>query len=301
MTGPNSPLVGAVEFGGTKVVAAVGTDPFQPAREIRIATEDAPATLARLNDFLVRTQAELGPIMALGVGAFGPIQLRRNATDFGVVGRTTKPGWEGSNLPQRLTESVACPILLDTDVNAAALAEAHWGAGRDAASFAYVTVGTGIGGGIIVNGAAITGMLHPEIGHIRIVKHPSDTYRGRCPYHEDCIEALASGPAIFDRFGRTLSELAIDHPFHEIFADYLSQLCSTLVLAVSPDLIVIGGGVMGDDSIHRNVERKTRTYINGYVKSGAPGGAFVVPSALHGRAGILGGFAMAQNEVAKRA
>jgi len=287
-------MIGAVELGGTKVLAAVATDPLKPLRTVRIATRDPHATLGEVNAFFRAAQSEFGPIDALGVGAFGPVQLREGAAEYGRIGRTPKPGWPGTDLLRTLGESVNCPIVLNTDVNAAALGEARWGAGRDIQALVYLTVGTGIGGGVVIDGRTLKGAQHPEIGHVRICRHPDDDYRGLCPYHADCAEGLASGPSIMDRFGMTLQDLPPAHPFRDILADYLAQLCATLVLTLSPQRIVIGGGVMGNANLHRQVEQQLQNWLNGYVEpGGGTPGRFVVPPALGDHAGLTGCFALA--------
>lgn len=291
-------LIGAVELGGTKVLVAIATDPLKPLRTVRIPTEDPQTTLGRVCDFFRAAESEFGPVRALGIGAFGPIQLRKGAPDLGRIARTPKPGWAGTDLLRAL-EKVS-PATLDTDVNAAALGEARWGAGRDVEAMVYLTVGTGIGGGVVADGRTLKGVQHPEIGHIRIVQHLDDTYRSRCPYHPDCAEGLASGPAIMDRFGVSLDRLPPAHPFHAMLADYLAQVCATLVLVVSPGRIVIGGGVMGGATLHAQVEQRMRNWLNHYVEpGGGAGGPFVVPPALGDHAGLAGCFALALDGLGK--
>jgi fructokinase len=186
-------------------------------------------------------------------------------------------------------------LALDTDVNAAALAEDRWGAARGLGTTTYLTVGTGIGGGIVIGGKTVRGAMHPEIGHLRIKQHSADAYRSRCPFHDDCVEGLASGPAIMDRFGCTLEELAGDHPFRAILADYLGQLCAALVLVFSPEKIVIGGGVMADASLYEAIDAAMRTWLGGYSEPPFTGDPLIVPPALGDAAGLMGAFALAQD------
>lgn len=287
-------LIGAVELGGTKVIAAVARDPLAPLRRTRIPTTGPKATLGAVAEFFCAAEAELGPLQAMGIGAFGPIDLRPDSPHWGRLGRTPKRDWEGANLVAGLQGRIGCPASLDTDVNAAALAEARWGAGRGLGSVAYLTVGTGIGGGLVIERRAVRGAMHPEVGHVRIKRHASDDYRSRCAYHEDCAEGLASGPAIMDRFGKTLAELEPDHPFHHILADYLGQLCATLVLVMSPERIVIGGGVMTNSPLHAAIGEAMLRWLGGYVEPDWVGG-FIVPPALGDSAGLAGGFALAQD------
>jgi fructokinase len=288
MTDPEGPLLASLEFGGTKALVAVGRDPLAPLRRARIPTRDPETTLGEIRDFFLAAGAELGPVAALGVASFGPIDIRRESPDWGRMGRTTKPGWPGAVVGGLLERSLGCPVALDTDVNGAALAEARWGAGRDVASLAYLTVGTGIGGGLIVRGRPIHGAMHPEMGHVRLQRHPDDRGTSVCGYHPDCAEGLASGPAIKARFGG--EEVGEGHPFRAIVADYLGQLCATLVLVASPHRIVIGGGVMTASGLHGEVEAAMELRLNGYVE-----GPSVVPPALGEEAGLAGGFALAQD------
>lgn len=288
-------LIGAVELGGTKVLAAVATDPLAPLRKVRIPTREPEVTMAAVADFLAEAQNEFGPLQGIGIGAFGPIDIRPASSHWGRLGSTPKSGWEGANPISLLRGRLNCPLSLDTDVNAAALAEARGGAGRGVGSIVYITVGTGIGGGVIIDGRSVRGAMHPEIGHVRLDQHPDDDYRSRCPFHGNCAEGLASGPAITDRFGKPLDELEAGHPFHGIFADYLGQLCATLVLVLSPHRIVIGGGVMAGASLHGAVQDSMLTRLNGYSAPPAGEGAFIVPPGLGDEAGLVGAFVLAQD------
>ena len=291
-----TPLLAAVEMGGTKVLAAIARDPLSPLRSTRIPTEDPAATLQAVGQFFSEASAEFGPPAALGIGAFGPIDIRQGSPTWGQLGSTPKPGWPGVDLPGRVGQGLDCPVALDTDVNAAALAEARWGAGQGLGTIVYLTVGTGIGGGIVIEGGAVHGALHPEIGHVRLKRHPDDSFPSICSFHEDCAEGLASGPAIAARLGSSLSDLPRDHPFRAILADYLGQLCATLVLVVSPERIIIGGGVMNESGLHAEVERAALRWLNGYVEPPlTESRPFVVPPQLGDGAGLAGAFALAQD------
>lgn len=288
-------LLAAVELGGTKVLAALAREPLAPLRSVRIPTRDPSSTLDAVARFFEEAKDQLGAPHALGIASFGPIDIRRGSATWGRMGRTNKPGWEDADVAGSLAASLGCPVSLDTDVNGAALAEARWGAGKALASIAYITVGTGVGGGLVIDGRPVHGAMHPEIGHVRLRRHPEDPYQGRCAFHGDCAEGLASGPAILERFGRTLGELEPGHPFRAILADYLGQLCATLLLVVSPERIVIGGGVMAASGLHGVVEEAMRKWLGGYMEPAAPGGTFIVPPALGDDAGLAGGFALAQD------
>ena len=289
-------LIAAVELGGTKILAAIGTDPLAPLSQARIATEDPAGTLEAVGAFFDRAKEEFGPPVALGIASFGPVDIRRGSPTWGRMGKTTKPAWPDADVGGFLAARLGCPANLDTDVNGAALAEARWGAGRGLSSIAYLTVGTGIGGGLVIGGRAVHGALHPEIGHVRLQRHAMDDYGGRCGYHPDCAEGLASGPAIMDRFGRSLDALEPDHPFRAILADYLGQLCATLVLVASPERIIIGGGVMTGGGLHAAIEQAMCKWLGGYLEPASPDGApFIAPPLLGDHSGLAGAFALAQD------
>jgi fructokinase len=289
-------LLAAVELGGTKALAAVATDPLSPLRQSRIATQDPASTLDAISGFFDEAKREFGAPEALGIASFGPIHIRRGSPDWGRMGHTPKPGWQGVDVAGSLAARLGCPANLDTDVNGAALAEARWGAGRGLGSIVYLTVGTGIGGGLVIDGKPLHGALHPEMGHVRLHRHADDDYKGRCPYHPNCAEGLASGPAIMERFGHSLEGVEAHHPFRAILADYLGQLCATLVLVASPERIVIGGGVMTGGGLHEPIEAAMRTWLAGYLEPASPdGSAFIVPPGLGDHSGLAGGFALAQD------
>ena len=291
-----SKLLAAVELGGTKILAAVATDPLNPLRRTRIATQDPTGTLDLVATFFEEAKAEFGAPAALGIASFGPIGIRRGSPDWGRMGRTNKPGWHGADVAGVLAPRLGCPLNLDTDVNGAAIAEARWGAGRGLGTIVYITVGTGIGGGLVIDGRPVHGALHPEMGHVPLQRHPEDDQPSQCAFHPDCAEGLASGPAIMARFGHSLADLAPDHVFRTILADYLGQLCATIVLIASPERIVIGGGVMTGGGLHAAIERAMSKRLGGYLEPAGPdGGAFVVPPALGDHAGLAGGFALAQD------
>ncbi len=295
------PLLGSLELGGTKAVVAVARDPLEPLRRDRIPTRDPDTTLAAIAAFFADAAAEHGRLSALGVASFGPIDIRSGSSTWGRMGRTTKPGWPSADVAGFLGCQLGCSVALDTDVNGAALAEARWGAGQGRGSIAYLTVGTGIGGGLVIGGRAVHGAMHPEIGHVRLERSSEDPYPGACSFHGNCAEGLASGSAIQARFGATLEELAPDHPFRAILADYLGQLCATLVLVTSPERIIIGGGVMVRGGLHGKVEQATRKWLAGYVEiGGREEEPFIVPPALGDDAGLAGGFALAEESLAAK-
>ncbi len=257
-------MLAAIEAGGTKFVCGVG-DAAGSRETARIATRDPDATLADVVAFLARAVDRHGPIAAIGIGSFGPLQLDPAAPDFGRITTTPKPGWQGADMPARLRAALGVPVAIDTDVNAAALAEAAHGAGRGARSLAYVTVGTGIGVGLAMDGRPVHGLGHPEAGHLLLRRHADHgDFAGICPYHGDCLEGLASGPAIIAAWGGSLATLPAGHPAWTVQADYLGQLCATLILVAAPEHIVLGGGVLSQPSLLDAARARTRERLAGY-------------------------------------
>jgi len=239
MTG-NKALIGGIEAGGTKFVLAVGHSPTEIIARHSIPTRTPDKTLGEAAQWF----RQHGPLKAMGIATFGPAVVDPGHPAWGHIGTTPKPGWSGCDLAGYFANEFGLPVGFDTDVNGAALAESRFGAGHDASSLAYVTVGTGIGGGLVIDGKAVHGAAHPEMGHILPRRHPSDTgFAGACPVHGDCLEGLASGPAIMKRWGKTLSDLPANHEAHEIIAYYLGQLCHSIFAMTAAEVIVLGGGV----------------------------------------------------------
>jgi fructokinase len=288
---------GLVEAGGTKFVCAVGDEHGRILAEHRFPTTDPAATLDAASSYLHSSSRSIGPLAAIGVGSFGPVELDPASDHYGFILQTPKAGWSGTDIAGALAREFSCPVGFDTDVNAAALAEHRWGAAQDVDTLVYLTIGTGIGGGVIVNGAPIHGLMHPEIGHIYPRRHPLDLgFEGVCPFHRDCLEGVASGPAILARTGTSLQQLDDSHPQWDIEADYLGQLCASLVVTVSPQRIVMGGGVMSQARLLPLIRRRLRHWLGGYIERAEIGSGidrYVVAPALGDRAGILGALALA--------
>lgn len=259
-------LYAGVEAGGTKFECAVGT-PSRILRSVTIPTTNPEETIPQVLAFFRKQKIKLGDLAGLGIGSFGPLDLNPDSNTFGHIGKTPKSNWSNFNLMSAFAE-LNCPISIDTDVNAAGLAEASLGAGRNKKVVLYVTIGTGIGVGVIINNKPFQGISHPEIGHILIQQDlQDDGFAGICPYHGNCLEGLASGPAIEKRWGVSLSQLPIDHPAQSLQARYISILCTNLLLSFSPDVILIGGGVMKTPSLLDNVHNKVITLLKGYFSS----------------------------------
>jgi fructokinase len=296
---PVAQLLAGVELGGTKCVCILGTGPEDVRAIERLPTGEREETLRQIEAVLDRWRQQHGPARALGIASFGPIDLRADSPTQGFITSTSKPGWRDTDVARRLGRRAGIPVGFDTDVNGAALAEGRWGAGRSLHDFAYVTVGTGIGVGSIVRGKSLFGMNHTELGHIRVVRKAGDTFRGVCPYHDDCIEGLASGPAIEARAGMAASQLPVDHPAWDFVAHGLGQLLHTMVLTTAPQRIFLGGGVMSAQThLFERIRTELKRSLNGYVRApevDAGLDQFVVPPGLGTMAGPLGALALAAN------
>jgi len=281
-------LYGGIEAGGTKFVCAVGTSPDDLIIE-QFPTTAPQQTLARVIDFFKQYD-----LTALGVGSFGPIDLNNSSATYGYITSTPKSGWAQFDFVGALTAEFDVPIGFDTDVNAAALGEYKWGAAQGLSDFIYLTVGTGIGGGAMVNGHLLHGLMHPEMGHILIQPHPCDDFDGLCPFHQNkCLEGLASGPAIEKRWGQAAIQLHKEHIAWEIEADYLAQALVNYICVLSPQKIILGGGVMHQQHLLNKVREKVKQKLNAYVQ--LPNlTEFIVLPALADRAGVAGTIALAK-------
>jgi fructokinase len=265
-----------------------------------MGTTTPDETLDRAVAFLAAHHAHT-PLAALGIASFGPLDLDVDSPTFGFITGTPKRGWARTDVMGPFRRALAIPAGLDTDVNAAALAEYRWGAGQSCDSLVYVTVGTGIGGGAIVDGHPLHGLVHPEMGHVRVPHdQASDPFGGICPYHGDCLEGLASGPALHERWGTPPERLASDHPAWELEAIYLAHGLATIVSILSPRRIVIGGGLMSAPRLLTRVRVKLVEVLGGYIRASAileDVERYVVPPALGARAGVLGAIALALDTV----
>lgn len=287
------PLYGGIEAGGTKFVCAVGTAPDDVRDEIRFPTTTPAETLDRAIRFFRRNAVD-----AVGIASFGPVDLEPSSPTFGYITTTPKPGWANTRFAGAVADALNAPVGFDTDVNVAALGERRWGAARGLDTFIYLTVGTGIGGGGIVHGKMMRGLVHPEMGHIRLPRDPSaDPFAGICPYHGDCFEGLASGPALEARWGVKPDALPTDHPAWELEARYLALALETFIYVLSPQRIVMGGGVMEQAHLFPMIRSRVQSLLNGYIRSPmieADIETFIVPPGLGNRSGALGAIALAE-------
>jgi fructokinase len=290
---------GGIEAGGTKWVCATGTGPDDIQELVTFPTTQPDETIARAAEFF----AGNGTLAAIGVGSFGPIDVERSSPTWGRITTTPKRGWADTDLVAAFREKLDLPLALDTDVNAAALGEHRWGAAIGLETFCYITVGTGIGGGGMINGKLMHGLLHPEFGHMRIPHDRArDPFDGVCPYHGDCFEGLASGDAIRGRWGKPPEQLADEHVW-QLEADYLALGLLNVICTLSPQRIVIGGGVMNERSLLPLVRRRVVELAAGYFDAPELGeaiGGYIVSPGLGDRAGVLGALELARLAVTDR-
>ncbi|MDO6451554.1 MULTISPECIES: ROK family protein [Oceanobacillus] len=280
-------LIGGIEAGGTKFVCAVGDESGNIFDKVTFPTEEPEKTLDAAKQFFNKHD-----IQALGVGSFGPVDLNKKSKTFGRILNTPKLKWKQFHLLEQLKQDYNIPVTLDTDVNAAALGEYKYGAAKNAASILYITVGTGIGAGFVKDGQTYIGKSHPEMGHIFIQQRKDDNFEGNCPYHGTCLEGLASGPAIEKRFGKKGDLLGADHIAWEITADYLAQAIINYLLILSPEKVIIGGGVMKQKQLYPLIRRKVLEFSNAYMELENLDEMIVAPK-LNDEQGIKGAIALA--------
>lgn len=296
-------LLCGVELGGTKCVCLLGSGPENLLAQAVVPTSaDAHATLRQIEEVLRSWQRTHGPFGALGLASFGPVDLRRESASFGHITASAKPGWRGTDIIGRLGGGYGVPVGFNTDVNAAALAEGRWGRARGVADFAYVTVGTGVGVGLVVAGKPVFGCSHPELGHLRIARRPGDGWPGICRFHGDCVEGLASGPAFAARAGIAAEQIPDDSALWELGAYALAQLMYAIVLATAPRHILVGGGVVqARPQLLDHLRRLLTATMNGYLDLEALTGGidgYIVAPALGTLAGPLGALALAADAYA---
>lgn len=253
-------LIGAIEAGGTKFVLGIGNEKGEILERLSIPTESPEVTMQKVIEFFKGKQ-----IIAMGVGSFGPIDPKLDSPTYGYITTTPKVGWSNYDLIGELKKHFDVPMTFDTDVNGAALGEITWGGAKGLKSALYITVGTGIGAGAVVEGNMIHGLLHPEMGHIRVQRHKYDNYEGNCPYHKDCLEGMAAGPAIEARWGKKGHELPLNHEAWEMEAFYLAQALVNFILILSPEKIIMGGGVMKQEHLFPLVRKEVQRLLNGYI------------------------------------
>lgn len=290
-------LLAGVELGGTKCICILGTGPDDIRARVTVPTFDPDTTLDSIAAVIQKWREQAGAPVALGVASFGPIDLRRDSPTYGCMGATPKRGWANADIAGYFTRRFALPVGITTDVIGAALAEGRWGDAQGLSDYAYITVGTGIGAGLIVAGQSVFGCHHPEVGHARIVRARGDTWPGNCPFHGDCVEGLASGPAIEARSGKPAGSLESDSPVWETVVHALAQLNHLLLVTAAPERILMGGGVMSaQPHLFPLIRRAVLESLNGYLHIPQVLNdidRFIAPPGLGTLAGPLGALAIA--------
>lgn len=278
-------VLGALEAGGTKMVCAVGNEQGQVLERISIPTVSPEETMPRMIEFFRKYEIE-----ALGIGCFGPINPVKGTALYGYITSTPKLAWQNYNIVGAFEETLGCPVGFDTDVNASMLGEVTFGAARGLDSCIYVTIGTGVGVGVYVNGGLLHGMMHPEAGHILLQRHSADTYAGKCPFHGNCLEGMAAGPAIEERWGAKGTELSGRQEVWELEAYYVAQACVNYTLTYAPRRIILGGGVMHQEQLFPIIRRQYRELMADYVDTPELRdiGSYIVPCSLNDNQGIMG-------------
>ena len=252
---------GTLEAGGTKMVLSIGNENNEILERASIPTRTPDTTIPEMNEWFAARD-----ICALGIGSFGPVELDPASPQYGWINKTPKLEWVNTPLLPRMCEALGVPALIDTDVNAAALAEYELGAARGLRSCLYVTIGTGIGGGAVCEGNLVHGLMHPEMGHMLLRQEEGDPApEGFCPYHKGCLEGLASGPAIEKRWGKSAKELPAGHPAWDLEARYIAQMCIDVICTLSPQKIILGGGVMQQKHLFPMIRAIVQEKLNGYI------------------------------------
>ncbi|MGO3170550.1 MAG: ROK family protein [Bavariicoccus seileri] len=278
---------GAIEAGGTKFVLAVGDDQFNLLEKLSIPTRKPEETLEEVVAFFKEH-----PIDALGLGSFGPIDLNKDSETYGWITNTPKLAWQMFDVVGYLEKALKVPVIPTTDVNAACYGEYRFGVAKGKKSAVYYTVGTGIGAGAINQGQFISGLSHPEMGHMKVVPHPDDDFQGACPFHGNCLEGMASGPAIEKRTGKKGDQLSVDDPTWDFVSDYLAQAIYNTALMLDPEVIIFGGGVMKQTHVLNKVRTLVTQYMNGYKELPALTD-YIKLASLNDNQGVLGCFALA--------
>jgi len=286
-------IYGAIEAGGTKMVCAIGTAEGHLIDQLTFPTKDPAETIPQLVAFFQGKS-----ITALGIGSFGPVDLRTDSPTYGHILDTPKLAWQQFDFVGALQRELKVPVGFDTDVNAACLGEMTYGSAQGLNNVVYITIGTGIGAGIAINGQLLHGMLHPEAGHILMKPHPEDSYPGFCPYHKACFEGMASGPAIEDRWGEKAANLQDNAQVWALESYYIAQALVNYIMVLSPEKIILGGGVMKQKQLFPLIRKQVAEMINGYLKTKELEDLdnYIVPNSLNENQGILGAL-----ELAKRA
>ncbi len=283
-------IYGALEAGGTKMVCAIGDENGRILEQVSIPTRTPDETMPAVIDYFKDKD-----IKSLGIACFGPIDLDKDSDTYGHILITPKLPWRDYDIVGVMKEALGVPIGFDTDVNGSLLGEVTWGSAKGLSDALYITIGTGVGGGIWSNGGLVHGMLHPELGHMKLIKAPNDTYEGRCPYHKCCLEGLAAGPAVEERWGANARELVDRDEVWELESDYIAQALTNLILTISPKKIILGGGIMHQEQLFPLIRKKVLDNLAGYLvtKELDDIDNYIVPAGLNDDQGIMGAVKLA--------
>ncbi|MBP9477983.1 MAG: ROK family protein [Sebaldella sp.] len=282
--------IAAIEAGGTKFICGIGNENGEIFEKISIPTTVPEETMKKVIEYFKGKEFEV-----MGVACFGPIDPVKGSKTYGYISKTPKPNWTDYDIIGELKKNFNVPMEFDTDVNGAALGESLWGAGKGLNSVMYITVGTGIGAGAVINGRMLQGLTHPEMGHISIKRNENDKFKGKCPFHSDCLEGLASGPAIEDRWGEKAYNLEDKNEVWELEAYYLAQALINYILILSPQRIIMGGGVMKQKQMFPLIRKNVKEFLNGYVHKKEileDIDNYIVYPGLEENAGLMGSLAL---------
>ncbi|MCR5771527.1 MAG: ROK family protein [Butyrivibrio sp.] len=287
-------IYGGIEAGGTKMICVIGNENGEILDRMQIPTKTPEETMPQMIEYFKGKD-----IKALGIACFGPIDLDKNSKTYGYITSTPKLAWKNYDIVGAFEKELGVPVGFDTDVNGSLLGEITWGCAKGKTDALYLTIGTGIGGGVMTNGRLLHGMLHPELGHIKMAVVEGDTYKGKCPYHGNCFEGMAAGPAIEERWGKKAVELADDDKVWDLESTYIAQALSSYILTLSPQIIILGGGVMHQEQLFPLIRKKVLEQLNGYVitKELADIDNYIVPASLNDDQGIMGAVKLAIDAV----
>lgn len=285
-------IYGGIEAGGTKMICVIGDENGRILDRMQIPTKTPEETMPLMIDYFKDKD-----IKALGIACFGPIDLNRDSKTYGYITSTPKLAWKNYDIVGAFKKELGVPIGFDTDVNGSLLGEITWGCAKGLTDALYLTIGTGVGGGVMAGGKLLHGMLHPELGHIKMAVADGDTYKGKCPYHGTCFEGMAAGPAIEDRWGKKAVELADDDKVWDLESTYIAQALCTYILTLSPQIIILGGGVMHQEQLFPLIRKKVLEQLNGYIvtKELKDIDNYIVPASLNDDQGIMGSIKLAMD------
>lgn len=286
--------LGALEAGGTKMVCAIGNEMGEIFEQISIPTETPEITVPKMIEYFKEKEIE-----ALGIGCFGPIDPDKDSKTYGYITSTPKLAWVDFDIVGAFEKALGCPVGFDTDVNGSVLGEVTFGQAKGKKSVVYVTIGTGVGVGVYIEGKLLHGMLHPEAGHVLIKKREDDTYKGRCPYHKTCLEGLAAGPAVEERWGKKAIELKDEKEVWDLEAYYIAQALTGYILTLSPEVIILGGGIMHQEQLFPMIRSYVLEMLNGYLQTDELKDIdhYIVPASLNDNQGIMGCLELAKRSM----